>query len=252
MENLKHSDEVQGQSSQLHGTSIFILEIQTLIRKLQNVALLLYGKFVKVTSLEPVDEETETYSYYSRKMEFIPSAKELSRAGVRFRKGSSKGGFLDVNFIKKEGILEIPPINLCNGTETLFRNLIACEQLYKGSYVMSSYATLMDCLINSTEDVKILRKKEIITSYLGCDEDVADIFNKLCVEICNDSNHYSSHTIRINKYYKKRRHIWKAALKREYSSNPWTIVSVLAAVLLISLTIISTVFGILSFLVPKS
>ncbi|XP_026404152.1 UPF0481 protein At3g47200-like [Papaver somniferum] len=224
------------------------LFIQTLITKLQ----LLCRKFVRVFSVGPIDENKDSYSYNSRRMEFIPSATELSRAGVKFKKGSTKGSFLDVNFRREEGILEIPPIYLCDGTETLFRNLIACEQLYKGSHVMSSYATLMDCLINSPDDVKVLRKQEIITSYLGCDEDVADIFNKLSVEICNDNNYYAPYTIGINKYYKKRRHIWKAALKREYFSNPWTIVSVLAAVLLIALTITSTVFGILSFLVPKS
>ncbi|KAI3932714.1 hypothetical protein MKW98_012685 [Papaver atlanticum] len=226
------------------------LLLQTLIRKLRNVVLSC-GKFVKVILVEPVVGKKETYSYNSRKMEFIPSATELSRAGVSFRKGSTGGSFLDVNF-RREGILEIPPINLYDGTETLFRNLIACEQLYKERLILSSYATLMDCLINSADDVKILRKKGIITSYLGCDEDVSDIFNRLCVEICNDSNYYSQHTIRINKYYKKRRHIWKATLKREYFSNPWAIVSVIAAILLIALTITSTVFGILSFLVPKS
>ncbi|KAI3929216.1 hypothetical protein MKX01_006452 [Papaver californicum] len=226
------------------------LFIQNLIRKLQTVVLLC-GKFVKVTLVGPGDTNKETYSYNLRKMEFIPSATELSLAGVRFKKGSSRGSFLDVNF-RREGILEIPPISLVDGTETLLRNLIACEQLYKERHIMSSYATLMDCLINSADDVKVLRKKGIITRYLGCDEDVSDIFNKLCVEIRNDHNYYSRHTIEINKYYKKRRHIWKAALKRQYFSNPWTIVSVFAAVLLIALTIVSTVFGILSFLVPKS
>ncbi|MCL7038528.1 hypothetical protein MKW94_016092 [Papaver nudicaule] len=206
---------------------------KTLFMKLKNV-----GKFVIGTSVEPAEyENEESPSYNSRKMEFIPSATELSRAGVRFRKGSSEGSFLNVYFHKEAGILDIPPINLYDGTETF--------------HIMSSYATLMDCLINSADDVKVLRKKGIITSYLGCDEDVSDIFNKLCVEISNDSNYYSRHTIAINKYYKMRRHIWKAALKREYFSNPWTIVSVLAAILLIALTIVSTVFGILSFLVPK-
>ncbi|XP_026431532.1 UPF0481 protein At3g47200-like [Papaver somniferum] len=146
--------------------------------------------------------------------DFIPSATELRRAGVR--------------------------------------NLIACEQIYSGRYFMSSYASFMDFLIISADDVHVLRRKGIITNMLGCDEDVSDIFNKLCIGMSAGGDYYSTHIRDINKYYKKRRHYWKATLKREYFNTPWAIVSVLAATLLLTLTIISTVFGILSFLIPKS
>ncbi|KAI3901957.1 hypothetical protein MKW92_014700 [Papaver armeniacum] len=184
---------------------------------------------------------------------FLPSATELSLAGVRFKKGSAQGSFLDIEFSRRTGILEIPPLSISDDTDPSLRNLIACEQSYGGTgYYITSYVNMMDFLINSADDVKLLRKKGIICNYLGCDEDVSDMFNKLCVGILDGGTYYSDCIRDINKFYKKRRHIWKATLKQEYFKSPWAIISVFAAVLLIALTIISTVFGILSFVIHKS
>ncbi|KAI3843118.1 hypothetical protein MKX03_035028 [Papaver bracteatum] len=181
---------------------------------------------------------------------FLPSATELSLAGVRFKKGSAQGSFLDIKFIRRTGILEIPPLRIFDETDPLLRNLIAFEQSCGGDYYITSYVTMMDFLINSADDVRLLRKRGIISNYLGCDEDVSDMFNKLCVGINDGGDYYSNYISDMNKFYKKRRHIWKATLKREYFNTPWAIVSFLAAVLLIALTIISTVSGVLS--IPKS
>ncbi|KAI3835062.1 hypothetical protein MKX03_020356 [Papaver bracteatum] len=174
----------------------------------------------------------------------------LNRAGVRFKKGSKTESFMDVKFCS-EGIFEIPPTDIYNGTDTVFRNLIACEQLYSGRYDMTSYSVLMDSLINSAEDVAVLREAGIFRNFLGCDEDVSNIFNKLGLEVILKENSYSNLEKKVHRYYKKRRHIWKATLKREYFNNPWAIISVFAAGLLILLTIISTVFGILQVVLPK-
>ncbi|KAI3880913.1 hypothetical protein MKX03_022444 [Papaver bracteatum] len=206
--------------------------------------------FTKLKRTCITDEERENPSDTSSDI-ILPSATELSLAGVRFKKGSAQGSFLDIKF-SRTGILEIPPLYISDGTDPLLRNLIAYEQSYGGRYNITSYVSMMDFLINSEDDVKLLRKKGIISNYLGCDEDVSDMFNKLCVCVAltldGDTNLISD----INKFYKKRRHIWKATLKREYFKSPWAIVSVLAAVLLIALTITSTVFAILSFVIHKS
>ncbi|MCL7025104.1 hypothetical protein MKW94_005249 [Papaver nudicaule] len=164
---------------------------------------------------------------------------EVQPNQFRFKKGSAKGSFLDTSIkFSSTGVFEIPPIYIHDGTDQLFRNLIACEQ--------------MDFLITTPDDVQVLRKKGIITNYLGCDENVSNMFNKLSIEVYNGGGYYSAHIRNINKFYKKRRHIWKATLKREYFNSPWAIVSVLAAVLLIAFTIISTIFGILAYAIPKS
>ncbi|KAI3835061.1 hypothetical protein MKX03_020355 [Papaver bracteatum] len=189
------------------------------------------------------NEEAKSYNK-------IPSAAELSRAGVRFKKGYENNNFMDIEFTS-DGIFEIPPTYIYCGTDTMIRNLIATEQLYSWRNKMTSYAVLMDSLINSAEDVAVLRKAGIFKSFLGCDEDVFNVFNKLGSEVILKKNSYSDLEKEVNKYYKMRRHIWKATLKREYFNNPWSIISVCAAVLLILLTIISTVFGILQVVSPN-
>ncbi|MCL7047117.1 hypothetical protein MKW94_028256 [Papaver nudicaule] len=184
-------------------------------------------------------------------VEFIPSATELCRSGIKFKKGSTKRSFMEVKF--NNGIMEIPPISIYDGTDTLLRNLIACEQLYNGHAYISSYALLMYSLIDSTEDVEVLRQQKIITNYLGCDQDVCNIFNNLGFEVSLVCGyHYEQQSNAANIYYKKSWHKWRATLWREYFHNPWSTISFFAAVLLIVLTVLSTIFGILSFAVPKT
>ncbi|KAI3884766.1 hypothetical protein MKX03_022046 [Papaver bracteatum] len=180
----------------------------------------------------------------------IPSAAELSRAGVRFKKGSDNETVMDIEF-SKDGVFKIPPTYIYCGTDTMVRNLIACEQLYSRRHEMTSYSVLMDSLINSAEDVAVLREAGIFKSFLGCDEDVSDIFNKLGLEVILKENSYSHLEKEVHEFYKKRWHVWKATLKREYFNNPWAIISFCAAVLLILLTIISTIFGVLQVVMPK-
>ncbi|MCL7026993.1 hypothetical protein MKW94_007330 [Papaver nudicaule] len=191
---------------------------------------------------DSVDEKERRCPYFPS--EYIPSASELQRAGVTFKKGSKEVSFMDVKF-GMDGIFEMSPIHIHDDSELIFRNLIACEQSYSTRDNMTSYAVLMDSLIDSAEDVEILRKQGIITVHnLGCDEDVAKIFNKLRFHT-GAADNYSKLNKEVMKYYRQSWHRWQASLKREYFGNPWTIVSLLAAVLLILLTIVSTVFGVL-------
>ncbi|MCL7027780.1 hypothetical protein MKW94_018232 [Papaver nudicaule] len=183
----------------------------------------------------------------------IPGAVELSRAGVLFKKRSSvePHSFLDVKF-NRNGIFEIPPLVIDDYTDRWLRNLIAFEQFRHNRYThMTAYAVLMDGLINSAKDVELLRNKGILISWLGSDEEVANMFNKLCIEILRYNSIYSELYDEVNRYYMKRRHKWQATLKREYFNNPWSLCSFLAAVLLILLTVTSTVFTALAWVVPK-
>ncbi|OVA16507.1 Protein of unknown function DUF247 [Macleaya cordata] len=182
---------------------------------------------------------------------FIPSVTELKRAGVKFKKSSTRGSFLDIKF--NDGVLEIPPVIIQDQTDSLLRNLIASEQCCDGHVTyMTSYAFFMDSLINSADDVGLLRNQGIITNYLGDDEDVSALFNKLCCEVTLANFYYAELCDQVNIYYKTRWHKWRATLKRDYFHNPWAILSVIAAVVLLALTLTSTIFGSLSYLVHKS
>ncbi|KAI3867902.1 hypothetical protein MKX03_011601 [Papaver bracteatum] len=128
----------------------------------------------------------------------IPCATELKQSGVKFVKGT---GILDIRF--KEGILEIPPLVIDDNTDALLRNLIAFEQQVNGvdNYI-SSFAYMMDGLINSREDVRILRKAGIIDNMLGADEDVAVLFNKISFGVNIGKSHYFELYDELNTYYR--------------------------------------------------
>lgn len=53
---------------------------------------------------------------------------------------------------------------------------------------------------------------------------------------------------KVNAYYDSRWNRWRAKLKRDYFSNPWTIISVIAATVLPGLTVVQALFSVLKFL----
>ncbi|MCL7042331.1 hypothetical protein MKW94_019681 [Papaver nudicaule] len=176
----------------------------------------------------------------------IPNVTELKRAGVKFVKSSTNGSFLNIKF--KDGVLEIPPVIIQDQTDTLLRNFIASEQCCDGDVTcMASYAFLMDSLIDTAQDVAVLRKQGIIINYLGGDEDVASLFNKLCSEVSVANFYYSKLCDDVNTYYNTRWHGWGAAFRRDYLSSPWKFVSLVGAIILLILTFLATMFAILSY-----
>ncbi|MCL7033778.1 hypothetical protein MKW94_020745 [Papaver nudicaule] len=176
----------------------------------------------------------------------IRSVIELKNAGVKFVKSSTSGSFLDIRF--KDGIMEIPPIDIEDQSDTLLRNFIAFEQCCDGQITyMTSYAFFIDSLINSGQDVGVLCKQGIITNLLGDDEAVAVLFNKLCCEVTLANFYYSELCDQVNTYYNTRWHVWRATLKRDYFNSPWAILSFMAAVVLLVLTFLATLYAILSY-----
>ncbi|KAF9588001.1 hypothetical protein IFM89_006880 [Coptis chinensis] len=78
-------------------------------------------------------------------------------------------------------MLEIPTVTISDSTNSRFRNLIALEQSGKDEATyFTNYVLLLDCLINTSSDVALLRECGIITSVMGSDEEVSKMINKLC------------------------------------------------------------------------
>ncbi|KAF8389061.1 hypothetical protein HHK36_025746 [Tetracentron sinense] len=83
--------------------------------------------------------------------DFTPTATELHEAGVEFKVVKSNC-LLDISF--RNRVLEIPFLKIEDGTELLFRNLIAWEQCQTLlNCEITSYAYLMDGLIKTPKDV---------------------------------------------------------------------------------------------------
>ncbi|KAJ8762730.1 hypothetical protein K2173_012222 [Erythroxylum novogranatense] len=178
----------------------------------------------------------------------IRCATELHEAGIKFKRVEAKGcSIFDIKFAK--GVLEIPKLTIEDRTESLLRNLIAYEQFWKDDiYHVIDYTKFMDCLINSNKDVELLRRSEIINNWLGDDEVVASMFNRLLDNVrIQKGSFYSEIYIKVNKYCSRKWNLWKAKLRHDYFNGPWALISFLAAVFLLLFTALQAMFSILSY-----
>ncbi|XP_010271392.1 PREDICTED: UPF0481 protein At3g47200-like [Nelumbo nucifera] len=182
-----------------------------------------------------------------------PTATELQEAGVKFKMITSNS-WLDIRF--NEGVLEIPNIKIEDATEVFLRNLLAFEQCYmkNSTLYFVDYLLFMDSLINTSKDVGLLRGCGIIDNLLGDDEEVAHLFNKLGKGVVmseNDNFYYLRLCQDVQEYYKNPLHRWRAKLVHDYFNTPWAIISFIAAVLLLLLTFIQTIYSVKSYIKGK-
>ncbi|KAF1002976.1 UPF0481 protein At3g47200-like [Apium graveolens] len=180
------------------------------------------------------------------------STSELQEAGVRFIPLPS-GGLFEVLFNKLTGELRIPQLTVNGTTETFFRNVIALEQCLYSTKHITSYVIFMDSLINTSKDVDLLVKHKIIDNLLGEEQLVADLFNNLHKEAVEDQREfYFADTCKdLNEYSKDWFHQWRSSwfkwklmLRNNYFSNPWSVISFIAATIVVVLTIVQTVCAI--------
>ncbi|XP_068639617.1 UPF0481 protein At3g47200-like [Aristolochia californica] len=181
----------------------------------------------------------------------IPCARRLRDAGIKLKKKKTIG-FSNITFHR--GVLEIPYSHVDNYTEVLLRNLIAWEQCHPnvGAY-FTGYGIFMDFIINTAEDVEILNRLGILEQTLGSEEEVASVFNGLSTNIFyveHENDLLPSVCEELNKYCQDKFNIWKANLINDYFGNPWAIISVVAAIVLLFLTATQTFFSAFAYFRP--
>ncbi|XP_040999434.1 UPF0481 protein At3g47200-like [Juglans microcarpa x Juglans regia] len=114
---------------------------------------------------------------------WVHNAKTLGYAGIKFQKNS--GSILNIQL--KGKTLKIPTIVIDDSTNPVLRNLIAYEQ---NNCDVDPYfccmALFLDSIVDTVEDVKILRDVGIIKHAMGGDQEVANLFNRLTKELVFD------------------------------------------------------------------
>ncbi|CAM8995633.1 unnamed protein product [Rhodiola kirilowii] len=192
-------------------------------------------------------------SYVNRAQErqLIHCVTELQEVGVLFRRGEDKN-LLDINF--SNGILQIPPLYINDNTVPIFLNFLAYEQCdQEAEPYFTNFFTFLDGLISSSKDIKILHQYEIINHALGSKENVANLFNKVCRELVFDVDHcyVSQQMVEVNQYradyYATKWHVWKTNLIHDYFNSPWTALSLGAAILMLILSALHTVYSAITF-----
>ncbi|XP_057871890.2 putative UPF0481 protein At3g02645 [Cryptomeria japonica] len=188
---------------------------------------------------------------------YIPCAEKLENAGIEIKSGPIK--FQKTKFgISK---LFLPQITVKYRTETLLRNLVAYEECQRCSSnpkkpVISSYVNLLDKLIDSEKDVALLHDSKIIKSFVGSDEVIVGMFNKLAIGMTVEppdgdriENFESIPQLDevmadARKHYKNKWNRLMSEFHQTYFSKPWYIVSLLAATALLVMTLIQTVYAV--------
>ncbi|KAJ1696648.1 hypothetical protein LUZ63_005160 [Rhynchospora breviuscula] len=177
----------------------------------------------------------------------IPSAAQLQEAGIIFRSKKSEN-ILDIKF--QNGTLEIPFISIEDTRRSRLLNLVSFEQCnVKLGMDLTSYACFMGALFKTTKDVTLLQKKGIIDNLLATNEEMVSFFNWLteCSYLDYETHYLKDLFIDINRHYNSDWHKWRATLKRVYFTNPWSIISVTAACVLLVLALLQTLYTILSY-----
>ncbi|XP_077228626.1 UPF0481 protein At3g47200-like [Tasmannia lanceolata] len=156
------------------------------------------------------------------------------------------------------GVLRVPIFRIhfpTFPTESVLLNLVAFEHLHAGtSQQVSSYIDFMSALVNSAKDSSMIRNINAMQTIWN-DEAVPKFFQKIRNDMgFNPCYSYKLHdmALTLNEYcitrtkWRRRLHEWGSTLKENYLKNPWTLIALIAATLLLVCTIIQTITGLLS------
>lgn len=171
---------------------------------------------------------------------------QLNDCGVVFKENKETKNLFDITFDDKKGILFMPRLRIDDYTDVIFRNLIAYEQCICEGKLLSNYLGFVDNLVNTPDDVHLLVKRGIFENWLGDDNDVASLINKLCAGvIINDVSYFTKVGVQLNKYYRSSWHKAKANLKQKYFNTPWAIIAFIASTFILAITVLQTVYTII-------
>ncbi|CAN1231651.1 UPF0481 protein At3g47200 [Linum perenne] len=181
--------------------------------------------------------------------EFVPSIEELCSAGIKIEIKEAKSMFeLEYN----KGTLKIPQLRILDSTDALLRNLVAFEQCFHGcQQYVTSYAVLMNQLVYTMRDVELLEQSGIVENYQGSREDVPFLFDNICKQIGLHRFYFAGLCSDLNSFCDRPWIQTKVALKRDYFTSPWTLVSLLAVFLIVCMAVVQTVYSVLSYYSSK-
>ncbi|KAF3341726.1 hypothetical protein FCM35_KLT00364 [Carex littledalei] len=172
----------------------------------------------------------------------IPCAAELHDSGVQFKRNSSHSLF-DITFNK--GVIEMPLLVVDNTIRTIFTNIVAFEQSQISRLrIFTSYVVLWNMLVDTSRDVSLLEHCGILELVQHNEEQAADFFNELadCWSMDYYDHYYANFFVELQNYCSSTWNRSRARLMQDYFNNPWSSISVVAAVILLILTVIQTYY----------
>ncbi|KAF3341730.1 hypothetical protein FCM35_KLT00368 [Carex littledalei] len=206
-----------------------------------------YGGKVTLAGIEQ-DKNTKArhYSAERDKSLAIPSVTELHEAGVRFKRKRKPRHLFDITF--EDGVMEIPELYIDDLHCVLLANVLAFEQTsYGPREIVSHFVSFLDNLIDTKLDVSWLEHRRILINMIGSEAEAANYINQLGKwNLVEHSDEYKSFIINVQRYATSLWPRYRSTLMRDYFINPWTTISVIAAIILLGLTLCQTYYTIYS------
>ncbi|KAK6130893.1 hypothetical protein DH2020_035368 [Rehmannia glutinosa] len=151
------------------------------------------------------------------------SVTDLRAKGICFGPSSSCS-LSDITFDSHAfyGQLRLPLKHLNNQSQTFFCNAIAYEASPNstGDTAVLSYVKFMKSLLQSSEDVKELRKRGILTNALGDNEQVVEMFRG--IDTFDYSDVFEDVRLRIEEHCRSKAKTWVADVIHSVLRTPWT------------------------------
>lgn len=176
----------------------------------------------------------------------IPSVSDLSKAGVKFL--PTNGSILTITFDVKTVTFYLPTVSLDVNTEVILRNLVAYEASNaSGPLAFTRYTELMNGIIDTEEDVKVLRERGIILNRLKSDGEVANLWNGMSKSIRLTKVPFLDKVIEdVNKHYNGKWSVKSEKFFEIYVFGSWQFLTLLAAVLLLVMMAMQAVCSVYS------
>ncbi|KAE8704695.1 hypothetical protein F3Y22_tig00110446pilonHSYRG00002 [Hibiscus syriacus] len=153
--------------------------------ELEDSGIGFFGASVEKMRVENQDEELEIFDIMftpDTKVWRFPTFIKLATKALRTCiKLATKELWIPTSITLDTKVLRIPTLQVDESTERRLRNFMAFEQFFlvgEPTYFVD-YVVFMDNLINTGKDVQLLCKSGVLDNWLGDDEVVAQMFNKL-------------------------------------------------------------------------
>ncbi|XP_076907454.1 UPF0481 protein At3g47200-like [Bidens hawaiensis] len=204
------------------------------------------SKMSSMVRTQSIEKETrDDYDYVQRSRSF-DSVTQLKSRWI-FLKCTSDKSRVDMKFksYRWYGEFKLARRAVSSYTKAIYLNMIAYEMCphNPNDYRVSTYLRMMKSLITQREDVRELRRNNIMLHSLGSDEEVAKMYDEIDVPAVNL---YMFHHIRheIEKLRPTKYKTWIAELITDYLGSPWKAAGILVGTAILCTSLVQTYIAI--------
>ncbi|KAK6933942.1 Protein of unknown function DUF247, plant [Dillenia turbinata] len=173
------------------------------------------------------------------------SVTELKAAGIHFKGNACSLREISFKSHLFHGELLLPKIYIDDSIESKFLNLIAYEMSSDtpNEYAIASYICFINSLLDHAEDVKELRKDDVLVNYLGSDKQVAELFHRIATNLVPDPYLYKDVKEKIKKHCNDKKRTYVSEFLHIYFDKPWSGVALFAAILALFTSMVQAYFA---------